>query len=127
MASDNFLNSLSEKYPFLTILSYADREFVGIVQNHDESITTLYDYGLISTPEIKELFLELGSQWWWESNRLIPINIFLKKEWSLFKPFLITFMSKDLTIVQGPTVSLVEIAKKRSKRKSITLVKRIND
>jgi len=127
MASDTFLNSLSEKYPFLTILSYSEREYVGIIQNHDDTITTICDYGSITNQPAKELFLELGSQWWWESNRIIPINIFLKNEWVIFKPYLLTFMSKDVSIIQGPTVSLAEIAKKRSKRKSITLVKRVDN
>jgi hypothetical protein len=127
MASDNFLSTLTEKYPFLTILSYAGHEYVGIVQNHDDSITTLYNYGLLIDTEDKETFLELGSQWWWESNRMIPINIFLKQEWAMFKPIIITLISKDLTVIHGPTVSLAEIAKRRSKRKSITLVKRISN
>ena len=69
-------------------------------------------------------FLELGDVWWWESNRQIPIHLFLKSEWSMFKPFLRTFNNKSLTLLHGPIVSMTDFQKKRVKRKSITLVKR---
>jgi hypothetical protein len=98
---------------------------VGIVQNRDEMVTTIYDYGAITDNTIKEKFLELGEIWWWESNRLIPINLFLKDEWLPFKPFLRTFTNKSLIVVHGPTCSMSELSKRRSKRRSITLVKRM--
>jgi hypothetical protein len=71
------------------------------------------------------LFLELAGTWWWESNRSIPINIFLRKEWDQFRITLRTFANKDLEILHGPICSLMDIARKKSKRKSITLVRRI--
>jgi hypothetical protein len=67
----------------------------------------------------------MADQWWWESNRLIPINVFLKQDWVEFRVCLKTFNSKDVVIQHGPYVSLREIAAKRSKRRSITLVRRI--
>jgi hypothetical protein len=73
----------------------------------------------------KKVFLELGEVWWWESNRKIPINIFLKKEMQLFKPYIKTFSSKDVEILFGPTINLSEIAEKRIKRKSIQLVRAV--
>jgi hypothetical protein len=88
-------------------------------------VTTLYDYGAIIQPTLKAKFLELGDVWWWESNRSIPINIFLKEEWLIFKPFIKTFNNKGLTIIHGPVVSMTDFTKKRAKRRSITLVKRM--
>jgi hypothetical protein len=37
---------LLEKYPYLTYLVYGGNDYVGIVQNSDEQITTIYDYNL---------------------------------------------------------------------------------
>lgn len=125
MSSDDFFKKLNESHPFITVCQYANQDYVGIVQNRDDIVTTIYDYGSIVEAELKQKFLELGDQWWWESNRLIPINIFLKDEWQLFKPYLRTFNNKSLTIVHGPTVSMTELGKRRSKRRSITLVKRL--
>lgn len=67
----------------------------------------------------------MGETWWWESNRKIPINIFLKKEMQLFRYMIKTFNSKDVDLVFGPVVNLSEIAEKRIKRKSIQLVRTI--
>jgi len=116
---------LTEKYPFITLCVYANQEYIGIIQNRDEVITTIYDFGSIADLEIKKEFLELANIWWWESNRTIPINIFLKMEWQPFRHYLRTFINKDLEILHGPVCSLSELAQKKSKRKSITLVRRM--
>ena len=120
-----FFQKLTENHPFITVCSYAGQDYVGIVQNRDDVVTTIYDYGSIVDQVLRERFLELGDIWWWESNRLIPINMFLKQEWTDFKPYLRTFNNKSLTVVHGPICSMLELAKRKSKRKSITLVKRL--
>lgn len=125
MLAKDFFKKLSENHPFITVCSYASQDYVGIIQNRDDIVTTIYDYGSIIDPIVKERFLELGDIWWWESNRLVPINLFLKKEWEIFKPYLRTFNNKSLVILHGPVVSITELNKRRSKRKSITLVKRV--
>ena len=116
---------LLKKYPFLTYLVYGGNEYIGVIQYLDELITTIYDYGALRTLEQKQQFLELAETWWWESNRLIPINVFLKAEWSPFRTVVKTMNSKDVQIKFGPQVSLKEIAAKRSKRRSITLVRKL--
>jgi len=125
MGNDLFAK-LAEKYPFITLCAYASAEYVGIVQNQDDAITTIYDFGSIQDMDQKRLFLELASVWWWESNRSIPINIFLKREWEPFRVYLKTFSNKDLVILHGPVCSLIEMSRKKTKRKSITLVRRLD-
>jgi hypothetical protein len=122
---DSFFEKLASNYPFLTICTYSGEEFITIIQNRDDVVTTVYDYGSIVESHLKERFLELGESWWWESNRLIPINLFLKNEWSIFKPYLKTFNNKNLEIIHGPVTSLNELHKRRVKRRSITLVRRL--
>ena len=121
----DFFQKLTENHPYITVVSFASQDYVGIVQNRDDQCTSLYDYGAIVDDRIKQLFLELGDTWWWESNRQIPINIFLKEEWLPFRSYLRTFNNKNLTILHGPIVSLNELNKRRTKRRSITLVKRL--
>jgi hypothetical protein len=99
---------------------------VGVVQNKDDAVTTIYDFGSIPLQEDKMKFLELATTWWWESNRSIPINIFLRTEWEPFRYTLRTFVNKDLEILHGPACSLLDISRKKSKRKSITLVRRLD-
>jgi hypothetical protein len=123
---NNIFEKLAEKYPFITLCVYANAEYIGVVQNRDDAITTIYDFGSVLTQNEKVEFLELANQWWWESNRSIPINIFLRKDWEQFKYTLRTFSNKDLEILHGPVCSLADIARRKSKRKSITLVRRID-
>lgn len=122
---NEFFKKLSENHPFITVCSYSGQDYVGIIQNKDDIVTTIYDYGSIVQHEMRERFLELGEIWWWESNRLIPINMFLRKEWAPFKIYLRTFNNKSLEIIHGPICSMSELNKKKTKRKSITLVQRL--
>jgi hypothetical protein len=123
--NQDFFKKLTENHPFITICSYASQDYVGIIQNRDDLVTTMYDYGSIVEAELRAKFLELGDIWWWESNRAIPINLFLREEWTVFKPYIRTFNNKSLDIVHGPVVSMTDFTKRRGKRKSITLVKKI--
>ena len=123
---DNIFAKLTDKYPFITLCIYAGNEYVGIIQNRDDNITTIYDFGIIADPDLKRAFIDLANIWWWESNRSIPINIFLKQEWDPFRQYLRTFSNKDLEIIHGPVCSLSDINRRKTKRKSITLVRRID-
>ena len=117
---------LAEKYPFISLCVYANAEYIGVIQNRDDAVTTIYDFGSVQDQVQKLRYLELAGQWWWESNRSIPINIFLRSEWEPFRYTLRTFSNKDLEILHGPVCSLLDIARKKSKRKSITLVRRLD-
>jgi hypothetical protein len=125
MTTDIFAQ-LAEKYPFITLCRYATQEYVGIIQNQDEAITTIYDFGAIQDVAVKRVFLDLANIWWWESNRTIPINIFLKGDWDQFRPYVRTFTNRDLVILHGPICSLAEMSRRKSKRKSITLVRKLD-
>lgn len=109
-------------YPFISCIKSNDIEYVGIIINLDDYISSMYDISAIR-PDEKTIFLELGEIWWWESNRKLPINIFLKKEMQVFRYAIKTFNSKDAELIFGPSVNLSEIAEKRIKRKSIQLVR----
>jgi hypothetical protein len=118
--------NLQENFPFISIVSHVDKEYVGIIINQDAQITSIYDYTSIKTDKEKERFLELGEIWWWESNRQIPINIFLLKEIADFRYTIKNFSTKDVKVLLGPCTSLNDILLKRIKRKSITLVRKVN-
>jgi hypothetical protein len=114
-----------DNFPFISCVKSNDKEYVGIVINFDDYIASIYDLSMILGETERKLFLEMGEVWWWESNRKIPINIFLKTEMQVFRPFIKTFNSKDAELIFGPTVNLSEIAEKRIKRKSIQLVRSV--
>jgi hypothetical protein len=111
-----------ELHPFISCIKSNNIEYVGIVINFDTHVTSIYDISLVNVADRKN-FLELGETWWWESNRKLPISIFLKTEMQPFRYAIKTFSSKDVELIFGPTVNLSEIAEKRIKRKSIQLVR----
>jgi len=117
-------DEIKEKYPFLSMLTYGGNEYVGIIQNSDEVVLSLYNYEALYSHDVQE-FLDLAEIWWWESNQRIPINLFLKHDWKKFAYTLTTFNIKDVEVKFGPNVNIAELAKTRSKRKNITLVKRV--
>ena len=115
---------IQENFPFLSVVTYGGNEYIGIVINQDATVTSMYVYTDLKTKEDELKFLELGDVWWWESNRLIPINIFLKKEMDIFKYSIITMNSKDVKITLGPCVNLNNLTVKRIKRRSVQLVRK---
>lgn len=117
------ITDFQNNHPFIACIRSNDIEYVGIIINLDDSIASIYDIAVIKSNEEKLKFLKLGEIWWWESNRKIPINIFLKQEMIMFRYAIKTFNSKDVEVVFGHAVNLSEIAEKRVKRKSIQLVR----
>ena len=122
---NNITEILKDNFPFLTCIRCNEIEIIGIVINQNESVLSIYDFGAMHNDMEKQGFLELGEQWWWESNRKIPINIFLKGELNSYRKYIKTLNSKDIELVFGPIVNLNEIAEKRVKRKSIQLVRSV--
>lgn len=116
--------NLQENFPFISVITHVSQEYVGIVINQDAQITSIYDYAAIKGEEERSKFLELGEIWWWESNRQIPINIFLSRDLLAFQYTIRNFSTKDVKVVLGPCTSLNDILVKRIKRKSITLVRK---
>lgn len=116
---------LLENFPFLTLVSYGGNEYVGIMQNVDQQMASMYCFDQIRTEKDKHLFLDLGEEWWWGTNRMIPINIIFKSRWEKFRPTLVTFSLKDFEVVHGPTISLSNIIQKRVKRRNIQLVRKV--
>ena len=115
---------IEEKFPFLSVVTYGGNEYIGIINNQDAFITSMYIYTDLRSDSDRAKFVELGEVWWWESNRMIPINIFLNKDMEQFKYIMMTMNSKDVKVTLGPTVNLNKLSVKRVKRKSVQLLKK---
>jgi len=121
---DKHVEEFLERYPFFALIKYGDQEYVCIIQNQDSDITTIYDYRSLRTEVHRMDFIALAEQWWWESNRMIPINIFIKDDWMKFRYAVKTLLSKEVTVLAGHIVRLADISAKRTKRKMVQLVRR---
>lgn len=118
------LKDIEKNFPFISVVTYGGAEYVGIIVNQDQFVTSMYVYTDLNSLVEKQRFLELGEAWWWESNRLIPINIFMRKEMEPYRYILVTMNSKDVKVSIGPTVNLHNLSIKRVKRKSVQLVRK---
>jgi hypothetical protein len=116
-------DNIREHFPFISVILYGGKEYVGIIINQDQYVTSMYDFEQLISDEERSIFLELGEAWWWESNRTIPINIFLRRDMEPFRDYIMTMNTKDVNIVLGPTVNLHNTAIKRIKRKIIQVAK----
>lgn len=123
---ENTYKILQERFPFLTIVKYLKTQYIGIVQNADHLFISMYVLDESFTKEMKKEFLEAGEVYWWESNRSIPINLFLQEDFKKFKPFLRVFSKKEAEVIQGPVINLRELMNKRIKRRTITLVRSVD-
>ena len=116
---------LLDQFPFLTLVKYGGNEYGGIIQNKDNNLVSMYNYEGIKDRQYKMQFLELGEEWWWGTNRMIPINIIFKNDFEKYRSSLITFSIKDFEILHGPCISLSDIMQKRVKRRNIQLIRKI--
>ena len=119
------LNDLQQRYPFLSVVQYLNNEYLGIIQQADQQFINIYTWDDNWTDIRKKWFLVCGETWWWESNRNIPINLFMGRDFQEFRAVLKTFASKESRVVQGPIVNLREMLNKRVKRRTITLVREV--
>lgn len=118
-------DNIEQNLPFISVINYGDDEYVGIIINQDQFVTSFYDLNAIKTPEERTTFLEIGETWWWESNRQFPINIFCRELIHPYQYAIKTFNSKDARIILGPVVNLMNLTIKRVKRKSVQLVRKV--
>lgn len=124
--SDNKIEEILSKFPFLSYGKLKETEYLGIIQNSDNQLLSMYVIEMIPSQEARIAFLELGTIWWWESNRQIPINIFHKEQFLPFRPFLKHFNRKEFDLIAGPSVSLHDTIAKRVRKRQITLVKKVD-
>ncbi len=114
-----------EKFPFLSVCMTGEEEILGIIQNYTSTLASIYVYNVLNCTEDKQEFLELGEEWWWQSNRSLPINLVIGPKFKKFSYCLRTYNVKDFEILHGEAVSLQNIITKRIKRRQIQLVQKL--
>ncbi len=119
---DEHIAEILKKFPFLSYGVLKDRPYLGIIQNCDAQLLSMYILDAIPSEEQRHDFLCCGEEWWWGSNRQIPINVFLKARFRPYREFLKHFSRKDFQIIAGPSVSLQETIARRVRKRQITLV-----
>lgn len=118
----NDYEKLIEQFPFLSICK-KDKErhlYVGIILNQTKNWTSIYLIDKVQITDKKD-FLGRAESWWYESNRKLPISVFLQHDFDRFEYALENFHTKNLEVVMGPITKLSNIVSKRIKRTTINL------
>ncbi len=124
---DERITAILEKFPFLSYGIMQDTPYLGVIQNADNQFISIYVIDLIGDEDARQIFLTLADRWWWESNRKIPINIFIKDaRFRQFRVALRMFSAKDFEILAGPKVSLAETMNRRIRKRQVTLVRKMD-
>ena len=118
-------SEILNKFPFLSLCKIGEEEILGIIQNYTNTLASIYVYNVLTSTEDKQLFLEYGEEWWWQSNRLLPINLVIGVKFKRLSYCLRTYNVKDFEILHGEPVSLQNIITKRIKRRQIQLVQKL--
>ncbi len=124
---DERIAAILEKFPFLSYGKIGNDHYLGIIQNSDNQFISMYILDLIPGEDLRKVFLELGDRWWWESNRKIPINVFIKDpRFKSFRVAIRMFSAKDFDLLAGHKVSLADTMQRRIRKRQITLVRKMD-
>lgn len=119
------VEKINETYPFLSVIRINKEEKVGIIQNCDDKIISIYCFNFIGK-DLQPLFLEYGKNWWWESNRKLPVNMFIGKQFNIFSNALRSYSIKETEIIHGPVTRLSDLLNsKKIRRKTVQLLRRV--
>lgn len=113
---DAQLEGYLDQLPFLTYGRAHGQDYIGIMVVSSKNYTSMYVLNNVDNPTLRKKLIELGEKWWWQSNRNIPINLFMPEQMEAFEFCRQRFMSKDIDILKGPIVSLMKLPTKRIKR-----------
>lgn len=107
-------------FPFITVLECDGEQYIGVLKIKSKQYITLYCFNKMPEAQKKDL-IDLAQQWWWQSNRAIPISLFMREEMEDYEKYTLRFNTDSCTNIQGPLISLSELPTKRIKRRNIAL------
>ena len=115
---DKYKNIIKSK-PYFSLMEYGDTYYFGLILNNIDFICTFYDLEKIQEIHVDK-FLNFVEQWWWESNRKEPINLFLGSKMQEFVYAIKHLSAKEMKIIMGYNITIEEKkVKKRNTRKRV--------
>ena len=109
--------------PYVTVIQYDGVMYYGIIKIKSKQYTTLYCFSEMNEIQVESL-LSLAEDWWWQSNRKIPICIFMQPQMEEYEFSTKRFNTDLVTFVNGPVLSLMDLQTKRIKRRNVALKKK---
>lgn len=104
-------NKIKDKFPFISVIigNNNEEEYYGIILANNRNTISFIDIKKIrDTKQFSDL-LQICQNWWWYSNRSIPINLYYYEDTLPFMQYVTHLPSKTNTIVSGHVASLDKI------------------
>lgn len=118
-----------QKYPYLTYFETTkfDKKIIGVIQKETSKFLWIYNYDLLDCPDKRKLLMSFAEKWWYESNHELPIEMFIGRPFDVFQDILQGFYLKDIDLdtIIGPRLNLSDSFRKRTKKKTIELVRKM--
>lgn len=118
------IETIKNNFPFISVFSANDNEnnIYGIVLNCDKTTVSIIDIEKIRNKDEIIKLLEIGENWWWYSNRDIPLNLFYYDECLPYMKYVSHLSSKYIDKIYGNESSLTNFTNsKKIFRKNKTL------
>lgn len=112
---------IETNFPFMAVMEMNDKEYMGIILNSDKSSVTFIDFSKIpNTAEVKRL-VNIGMNWWWYSNRSIPLNLFYYEDVLPYMEYVSSLPAKNTEVICGHVCSLEKLINRKYYRKNKVL------
>lgn len=115
------LSSYRTQFPFLSIVTIKNQEYLTVIDIQTKTKTAMYMIKDITCKSKLNDFFDICATWWWQSNRNIPLSLFMRTELEEFNRYRRVFVNKALTLNEGHVVSLNHLQTTRIKRKNVVL------
>lgn len=117
------IEKLKQSFPFIShLLTNDGRNFYGIIVNCDKNSISFINLEKIHSQDEFISLMKMSQNWWWYSNRSIPLNIFYRKDTQYFMQYTTHLPYKTTEVRSGHIASLQKILDNtRTNRKNRTL------
>lgn len=113
------------KFPYLSIIVTSDKlEFTGVILSHNKNTVSFIDIDKISSKDKFTKLIELCQQWWWYSNRMIPINLYYYDDMQPYMGYISHVSARSSEII-GYSISLetvVEVNKYSRRNRTLKII-----
>lgn len=118
------LETIKNNFPFISVFSTNEDGTIiyGIVLNSDKNTISMIDLNSINDKQKIVELMKIGENWWWYSDRDIPINLFYYNECLPYMEYVLHIPAKSVSQIFGSNSSLTYFTNnKKIFRKNKTL------
>lgn len=120
-------DKIKESFPYISVIEDGNGdEYVGIIIAYNKNTISFIDINKIKNKQTMIELLSLCKNWWWYSNRIIPINLYYYEQSLPYMKYLTHLPAKTSTVIIGNIYSLEKVLEVNKTSKSNKTLKVID-